>query len=82
MRVRLYVMFTVPCAVETELRTGLAELGSQLRCCEDGELEDLGGSQQLLGRRDDFWEFVDCWAEFLLQVADAVRRREEDQLKS
>ena len=57
-------------AVEAELGTRLAKFGAQLRGCEDGDGEDLGGAQELLRRGDDFGELVDGWAEFFLQVAN------------
>jgi hypothetical protein len=58
--------------VESELRAGLAEFGTQLGRGEDGDVEDLAGAQDLLGCGEDLGEFVDRVAEFLLKVADAA----------
>ena len=58
-------------SIELEFGTCFAEFGAELSGCEDGNGEDLGGCEQFLGRGDYFCEFVDCWAEFLLEVADA-----------
>lgn len=59
--------------VEAEFRACLAEFGLQLGRCDNGDVEDLAGFEQLLRGGDDFGELVDGAAEFLLEIADAVR---------
>lgn len=58
--------------VGLEFWDGVAEAGPVLGGDVDGDGEGVGGAEDLGRGEEDFVEVVDCWAEFLLEVADAA----------
>lgn len=61
-------------SIEFQFGTCLAEFGAELGCCDDGDGEDLGGFEEFLRRVYHGGVVVDCFGEFLLEVADTESR--------
>lgn len=57
--------------IETQFGTSGSEFRAGLSGRDDGDREDGGSAEKFLSRGYDASVLVDCWAEFLLDVADA-----------